>query len=144
MNDSQLTSKAGPRRQSTSTAKHNWKLALKKAKEHEDPWKDLDFDSVPECRATRQVYDPRSRSWWRDEIVTKIQEKVRTVDGAVDPVGVAPNFDPCTLTSPVFPFTHTALRARSNARVLQNVSKIARKTRSGIGRSCSMFCVANP
>ena len=84
MNESQLASKAVPTLLSTSAAKNNWKLAFKKAKAHKDPWKDLDFDSISECRATRQVYDPRSRSWWRDEIVTKIQDKVRSAGCAID------------------------------------------------------------
>lgn len=57
-------------------AKKHWEEAVKKVKSLEDPWEDIDFDSLLERAAIRHVYNPRSKSWWQDEVLIKIQEKV--------------------------------------------------------------------
>ncbi|XP_003385502.1 PREDICTED: eukaryotic elongation factor 2 kinase-like [Amphimedon queenslandica] len=56
-------------------AKKHWEEAVKKVKSLEDPWEDIDFDSLPERVAIRHVYNPRSKSWWQDEVLIKMQEK---------------------------------------------------------------------
>ena len=58
-------------------AKKHWEEAVKKVKSLEDPWEEFDFESLSEREAIRHVYNPRTKSWWEDEVLIKIQEKVR-------------------------------------------------------------------
>lgn len=58
-------------------AKKHWEEAVKKVKSLEDPWEEFDFESLSEREAIRHVYNPRTKSWWEDEVLIKIQEKVK-------------------------------------------------------------------
>lgn len=58
-------------------AKKHWEEAVKKVKSLEDPWEEFDFESLSEREAIRHVYNPRTKSWWEDEVLIKIQEEVR-------------------------------------------------------------------
>ena len=60
----------------TTMATAKWKVAAQRVRDLKDPWEGIDFDSLPERRATRHVYNSRNKSWWKDEVVIKIQDKV--------------------------------------------------------------------
>ena len=66
---------------SPTTARLNWKLAVKKAKELSDSWEKFHFDTIPARKARRYIYDPRRRVWLKDKnhIVIKMQDEVRDV-----------------------------------------------------------------
>ena len=66
---------------SPTTARLNWKLAVKKAKEMSDSWEKFHFDTIPARKARRYIYDPRRRVWLKDKnhIVIKMQDEVRDV-----------------------------------------------------------------
>ena len=58
--------------------KNHWKLAARKTKYLTDPWENLGFDTLQEKSATRHVYNPVTKEWWKDNIMIKIEEKVHT------------------------------------------------------------------
>lgn len=57
-------------------AKQLWLNATQNIKYLQDPWREFDFGSLPERKAIRHVYNPQSKTWWKDEIMIKIQETV--------------------------------------------------------------------
>ena len=59
--------------------KKQWKFAAQKTKKLLDPWRGLGMDGLPEEKVTRHMYNPKNKKWKMDEIVVKIQEKVRMV-----------------------------------------------------------------
>ncbi len=75
--DNSKPSTPGESRKYHDGIKKNWKSAVLRAKEMTDPWRDLGFEDIPEETVVRHMYSPRHRKWRTDEIVVKIQPKVR-------------------------------------------------------------------
>ena len=60
-------------------AKKNWKSAALLTRDLPDPWVDLRFEDIQEEAVTRHMYSPKYRKWRTDEIVVKMQSKVRRI-----------------------------------------------------------------
>ena len=70
--------------------KRQWKFAAQKTKKLLDPWRGLGMESLPEEKVTRHMYNPKNKKWKTDEIVVKIQEKVRMVTSRLGHLKVIP------------------------------------------------------
>ncbi len=57
-------------------AKQQWKAAVKKTRDLKDPWENLGFENLPEISVKRHVYNSRSKQWWEDDMVIKMEQKV--------------------------------------------------------------------
>ena len=65
------------RHDSRSNAKKQWKAAALRARGLRDPWGELGFNLIDEEKVTRHMYNPKNGKWKTDEIVVKIESKVR-------------------------------------------------------------------
>ena len=63
--------------QNSRSLKKQWKAAALMTKDLPDPWEGLGFDEITEEVVTRHMYNPRSSKWKSDEVVVRIQSKVR-------------------------------------------------------------------
>lgn len=61
---------------SPRAAKKTWKVAALKTRDLPDPWAGFQLDAIPEERAIRHMYDPKTGQWREDEIVIKLQSEV--------------------------------------------------------------------
>ncbi len=56
-------------------AKKNWRLALRKLADREDPWAKFRWDKIPTERATRHRYNPLTKKWKQDDVVVRMESK---------------------------------------------------------------------
>ena len=61
---------------SPRAVKKTWKVAALKTRALPDPWAGFQLDAIPEERAIRHMYDPRTGRWRQDEVVVKMQSEV--------------------------------------------------------------------
>eukprot|EP00731_Ephydatia_muelleri_P029286 Em0020g930a len=67
---------------SPRAVKKTWKVAALKTRALPDPWAGFQLDAIPEERAIRHMYDPRTGRWRQDEVVVKMQSE-RFAHGAM-------------------------------------------------------------
>lgn len=60
----------------TNPVRNHWKTAAKKSRNLKDPWECLGFDTLPEVLVKRHVYNPNTKTWWKDDIKIKIEGRV--------------------------------------------------------------------
>ena len=92
-----------------------WKRLATKTKNLEDPWAEFHMDDLcREERCMRHMYNPRKKTWRKDEILVRMQDKV------------CGNFNThyCTSCVNCSRVSRAAFRQWSNERVFQNVSTI--------------------
>ena len=61
---------------SPRAVKKTWKVAALKTRALPDPWAGFQLEVIPEERAIRHMYDPRTGRWRQDEVVVKMQSEV--------------------------------------------------------------------
>lgn len=61
---------------SSSRARYNWSLAMRKAKLLSDPWKAFHIEDIDAEPCTRHRYNPHKKTWSTDEVHVKMEAKV--------------------------------------------------------------------